>query len=223
MASIFNLINTGGAVVAILFVFSVVGGAVVFVKLWQHWGARSIYAKNLDRSIWHLEQGDMSQARLLLGNYKNPRRELIDTGLRLMDKAHWSSADIRDELSRIARQVVARMGGHLRVLEVIAITAPLLGLLGTVLGMIEAFKAMEAAGAQVNPAVLSGGIWKALLTTAVGLGVAIPASLCNSWFERRSENLALLLADDIGRLVKASNDRHLAQVGADGSSSSRKA
>ena len=90
------------------------------------------------------------------------------------------------------------------MLEVIAITAPLIGLFGTVLGMIEAFKAMEMAGSQVNPAVLSGGIWKALLTTAVGLAVAIPANLMNTWFERRNEKLAAVLSDDIGQLVKAS-------------------
>ena len=61
------------------------------------------------------------------------------------------------------------MRSHLRVMEVIANLAPLIALLGTVLGMIEAFQAMELAGKQVDPSVLSGSIWEALLTTAVGL------------------------------------------------------
>ena len=78
--------------------------------------------------------------------------------------------------------------------------APLLGLFGTVLGMIEAFKAMEVAGAQVDPAVLSGGIWQALLTTAVGLGVAIPVSLIHSMLERQGELETQALQDDLGQV-----------------------
>lgn len=65
--------------------------------------------------------------------------------------------------------------------------APLLGLFGTVLGMISAFQALQQAGAQVDPSILAGGIWVALLTTAVGLAVAMPTSVALSWFEVRME------------------------------------
>ena len=82
----------------------------------------------------------------------------------------------------------------------IASLAPLLGLLGTVLGMIEAFQAMEAAGTRVNPAVLSGGIWQALLTTAVGLSIAIPVSMTNSWLERKVEVEAAAMLDGLDRI-----------------------
>ena len=70
-----------------------------------------------------------------------------------------------------------------RILDTIAQLAPLLGLLGTVLGMIEAFQALQTAGSQVDPAALAGGIWVALLTTAAGLSVAMPTSIALSWFE----------------------------------------
>ena len=80
--------------------------------------------------------------------------------------------------------------GAFRILEVIASLAPLLGLFGTVLGMIEAFRQLEAAGNQVNPAILSGGIWQALLTTAVGLAVAMPVVAVLNWLERRVDALA---------------------------------
>ena len=65
---------------------------------------------------------------------------------------------------------------------VIAAIAPLLGLLGTVFGMIEAFQQMESAGKSVDPSILSGGIWEALLTTAAGLSVAIPIVVVESYF-----------------------------------------
>ena len=67
--------------------------------------------------------------------------------------------------------------------------------------MIEAFQAMEAAGSQVNPALLSGGIWQALLTTAVGLAVAIPVSMLHSLLERRVENRAALLLDELEQML----------------------
>ena len=78
----------------------------------------------------------------------------------------------------------------MKVLEVIGGLAPLLGLFGTVLGMIEAFQQLEAAGSQVDPAILSGGIWLALLTTAAGLAVAMPAVIIYVFFDRYLEQLA---------------------------------
>jgi biopolymer transport protein ExbB len=69
--------------------------------------------------------------------------------------------------------------------SVIAQMAPLLGLFGTVLGMIDAFQALQEAGDQVDPTVLAGGIWVALMTTAVGLAVAMPTSLILTWLESR--------------------------------------
>ena len=73
-------------------------------------------------------------------------------------------------------------------MQVIATIAPLLGLLGTVFGMIEAFQQMEMAGKNVDPSILSGGIWEALLTTAVGLSVAIPIVVFESYFRNIIEN-----------------------------------
>ena len=215
MQSTFNIILGGGPVVAILTLFSVVALSVVLLKLWEQWTLRPTYSSNLDQAVDHIANGDNAKARLLLGQHQNPRRDLIKSGLDLSESHHWSSNDLKEELNRLARRSIMESGSHLRVLEVIAMTAPLLGLFGTVLGMIEAFKAMEMAGAQVDPSGLSGGIWKALLTTAVGLAVAIPVSLCNSWFERRTEALATLLSDDISRLITASHDHSQALTAPD--------
>ena len=73
--------------------------------------------------------------------------------------------------------------------------------------MIDAFQALEAAGRQVNPAVLSGGIWKALLATAAGLAVAIPASMANSWFERRVEVESAAMLDALERIFTGEAER----------------
>ena len=143
----------------------------------------------------HLRQNERNQAALMLNNSQNPRAQLVKQTIGLLDKTNLTLDEVRNEATRIARASMAKLTSLLRPLEVIANTAPLLGLLGTVLGMIEAFRAMESAGAQVNPAILSGGIWQALLTTAVGLSVAIPTSIVHSWFERRAEREAAAMQD----------------------------
>ena len=94
-----------------------------------------------------------------------------------------SIENAREETLRVARLQFEILRGHLRMLEVIAVLSPLLGLLGTVLGMIKVFRELELAGSKVDPSILSGGIWEALLTTALGLTIAIPAVLMVNYFD----------------------------------------
>jgi biopolymer transport protein ExbB len=109
-------------------------------------------------------------------------------------------ATLREELVRVASRQLGVLSGYLRALEIIASLSPLLGLLGTVLGMIQAFQELSVAGSQVDPALLSGGIWQALLTTALGLAVAIPVVLAHSWLERRVERCAQAMEDAVTRV-----------------------
>jgi biopolymer transport protein ExbB len=124
---------------------------------------------------------------MLINGHQNPSAKALSRCLQLFSNKYLNLQQARDEAYRGARLQAEQLSSHLRILEVIATLAPLLGLLGTVLGMIEAFRAMEAAGEHVNPAILSGGIWQALLTTAAGLIVAIPISVLHSWLERCTE------------------------------------
>jgi biopolymer transport protein ExbB len=96
--------------------------------------------------------------------------------------------DARDRLYTLAEARLARLEAGFRLLDAVAQTAPLLGLFGTVLGMIAAFRAMQDAGQSVDPSVLAGGIWVALMTTAAGLAVAMPLSAILSWLEGRMAN-----------------------------------
>lgn len=105
------------------------------------------------------------------------------------------------ELSTLALNELNSLRNGLRSLEVIAATAPLLGLLGTVLGMIEAFQQLEQAGNQIDPSLLSGGIWQALLTTAAGLIVALPALLAWHIFDRRFENARVSMNVLLSRII----------------------
>lgn len=199
-AAFLDRLALGGPVVWILLCFSLAALTVTLIKLWQFWQFRPLSRASARQALIHLEKGERSQALMLVKGQRNPRSHLIAYTLALLDKRTLDLDEIKAEARRLARTLINRLNSYLRVLEVIATLAPLLGLFGTVLGMIEAFRAMEAAGSQVNPAVLSGGIWKALLTTAVGLAVAIPVSLAHSWFERRVEVQATDMQDDLERI-----------------------
>lgn len=104
-------------------------------------------------------------------------------------------SEAREETERFARRLLTEARTGLRALDVIATVAPLLGLLGTVLGMIDAFQALQETGAQADPAALAGGIWEALLTTAAGMAVAIPAALALAWFESLVDRVAADIED----------------------------
>ena len=103
--------------------------------------------------------------------------------------AKFSRDDAESEAQIVGQAAVSEVRQGLRILEVIAAIAPLLGLMGTVLGMISAFQALQASGAQADPKVLAGGIWEALLTTAAGMSVAIPASITLAWFDGIAERV----------------------------------
>jgi biopolymer transport protein ExbB len=110
---------------------------------------------------------------------------------------------IREEVERAGEAELGALESNLRGLEVIASLSPLLGLLGTVLGMIRAFMRLEEAGARVDPGLLSGGIWEALLTTAVGIAVAIPALAALAWLESQVDTVRLTLSDAVTRALNA--------------------
>ncbi|WP_119166573.1 MotA/TolQ/ExbB proton channel family protein [Algihabitans albus] len=183
------LFQAGGPVVAILAVMSVVSLAIVFVKLWQFRAARLGDGRTAQESLWLWRTGRTGEALALADSSRNPVAQALARALRGQRRG-LPEARVREEVLRYGTDVLEALRSWFRPLEVIASLAPLLGLFGTVLGMIEAFRQLEAAGNQVNPAILSGGIWEALLTTAVGLAVAIPVVALLNWLERRVDRLA---------------------------------
>lgn len=147
------------------------------------------------------EAGNTPQAIATVENHPHPQALLLKHAGNTINQSQLTGQPLQDELQRYGIALIAELKAYLRPMEVIATVAPLIGLLGTVIGMIEAFQAMEAAGKQVDPSVLSGGIWQALLTTAIGLIVAIPASLLHSWFERKVEITTQNMGNALGRLL----------------------
>ncbi|MEM9623287.1 MAG: MotA/TolQ/ExbB proton channel family protein [Pseudomonadota bacterium] len=189
LAQLAALLDIGGPVVSILMLMSLAAVTIVIVKLLQFARLRINRMQPAEAAFVTYRSGDAQQALRDLRGLSNPAAVALAMAISGR-QAGSEETRVREEVVRYGNHVLYHLRQGLRPLEVIGTLAPLLGLLGTVLGMIEAFQQLEAAGNQVNPAVLSGGIWEALLTTAVGLVVAIPVVAFLNWLERRVDHLA---------------------------------
>lgn len=129
-----------------------------------------------------LKANRKKQAFRLAHEAKGPIADMMVKSLYLRD-APCTAQDKEKIITQAGSNQIRKLEKHLRTLGIIAHVAPLLGLLGTVTGMINAFMKIEELAGQVDASVLAGGIWEALLTTAVGLSVAVPAMVAYHYFE----------------------------------------
>lgn len=192
---------TESPVVWVLVVMSVVALTIVLLKLWQLTRLRPENHASLEHAIQTWIRGNQDDALQQI--------DRSSFGALVLERAMQGvKTDIREdilreELERLALVKLNDLRSLLPALEVIGTLSPLIGLFGTVLGMIEAFQAMEAAGSRVDPSVLSAGIWQALLTTAIGLSVAIPTLAIFNWLDRKVQRVATWLNDAIIRIFSS--------------------
>lgn len=174
-----RLFDLGGPVVLLLVAMSAIAASVMLYKLWQFRaaGVGRHTALRAGVDAWDTQHPAQASERIARA----------DTYLAPVLKLGLTQHVDADRLRAEAEDRFAKLESGFRVLDTIAQLAPLLGLFGTVLGMISAFQALQDAGNQVDPSVLAGGIWVALLTTAVGLAVAMPTTLVLNWFESRMD------------------------------------
>lgn len=195
-----SLVDAGGPIVLVLLLLSTVALAIVLLKWWQFSRLRVESLSAVNEALSHWLQHRPNAAIDRLQGQCQPTARLVHLALINLRRPDINQVDLREELTRVAGAYLASLRSHLRTLEVIATLSPLLGLLGTVLGMIEAFRQLEISGNQIDPGILSGGIWQALLTTALGLGVAIPVVLAHSWLERKVDRCRHNMEDAVTRV-----------------------
>ena len=179
------LFNLGGPVVLVLLIFSVIGTAVILLKIWQFMVLRLGSTRIAETALQLWQGNEREKAIDAVQNRNHPVAKVLHTAfVQLQARLGTPVESAREETLRVARAQLEKLRSYMRILEVIATLSPLLGLLGTVLGMIKVFRELELAGSKVDPSILSGGIWEALLTTAMGLSIAIPAVLMVNYFDR---------------------------------------
>lgn len=189
-----DLLQKGGAVMYVLLLLSVSSLAIILLKLLQFWriGARRSGMMEL------IATGSTHEIRRRMALSRHPAARVVETAL---DTGHLPRELQEAEIDRIGSVEIRALETYIRSLEVVANISPLIGLLGTVIGMIKAFGRLEEAGARVDPSQLAGGIWEALLTTAFGLIVAIPALGAVHYFERKIEGVRALMRDATARVI----------------------
>lgn len=178
--TVLRIAEIGGPVVMVLIAVSVLTLAVILYKVWQFSVAGVGRHRALTQAITAWDAGEHAAAKQTLERSTSYLAPVVEMAFR-------SGSGGSERLEAEAELRFARLERGLRYLDNVAQLSPLLGLFGTVLGMIEAFQALQDAGSQVDPSILAGGIWVALLTTAVGLVVAMPTSAALSWLEGRMD------------------------------------
>lgn len=179
-----QLLERGGPVVLIIAVLSITALAVALLKFGQFLYYGVGRARGVEAAVAHWIAGRSDKAVETASRRASAAAFVLCHVMKSLLRGA-PEAVAREDAERVANLQLARLRSHLRVLEATAQMAPLLGLFGTVLGMMSAFQTLQAAGADSDPAALAGGIWVALITTAAGLAVAIPAGLALYWFEGR--------------------------------------
>ena len=196
------LLTLGGPVVLVLLFMSVVALAVTLYKLLQMRGFSGRSLDKLDDAVTRWCQGE-DDATALAGASKSPLAPMISNGMNWLAVDGCDLAAIEAELTRMAQRVLVRLNSLLGILEQVAYLAPLLGLLGTVLGIIDVFHGLAEQGSSADSGQLAGGIWEALLTTAVGLCVAIPFALVHAGLQGRIDKIRSRTEDMMIRLFTA--------------------
>ncbi|MDN5568958.1 MAG: MotA/TolQ/ExbB proton channel family protein [Paracoccus sp. (in: a-proteobacteria)] len=192
---IFAMIRDGGWTMWLIAALSVILLAVVLWKILSLWRLGVWGGRHSRRALELWAQGDRLGAMAQVRGRPSARARVAQAAIGTSLDPAFDDKAAREETARVARQTLYRAREGLRALELIATIAPLLGLLGTVLGMISAFQVLQTSGNQADPSDLAGGIWVALLTTAAGMAVAIPAGVALSWFESITDRLQSDLED----------------------------
>lgn len=171
----FLLFEKGGFVMYGLALLSIYAVGVVIFKIVQFRKANVFDRSFIEPALLEIKQGDRSKVTQTLADIRGPIARIMRVSFECVANRDMSQKSKEAEIMRVGAADIHYLEAHLRGLEMTSAIAPLMGLMGTVIGMINSFSKLSMAGARVDPTMLAGGIWEALLTTAGGLAVAIPA------------------------------------------------
>lgn len=153
-----------------------------------------------DRVAALVREGKMSEALETALKSRSPMGRVLAQGLEVIDA---DRETLETVLIHGVEEEVRDLSRYLQALATIGNIAPLLGLLGTVLGMIKAFMAIQQLGGKVDASILAGGIWEAMLTTALGLCVALPVMVAHSYLASLVDRYEARLQDGVVRFFKS--------------------
>jgi len=194
---VFEILKNGGWMMAPILLCSIVAMAIIIERLWVLQRKRIIPAE-LVAHIWHLHREDkLDDGAIKQIKLSSPLGRILAAGLL---NRKYGREMMKTSIEEVGRQVTHELERYLNALGSIAAITPLLGLLGTVDGIIRVFSGIASAGLG-DPAVLSNGISEALICTAAGLTVAIPSLFFHRYFERLVDDHVVRMEEEALRLI----------------------
>ena len=184
-----ELMGKGGIMMYPIFLASIIAFAIIIERLIFYKKSKENPDQIL-QSIKSLLNNKNSNSLNSSNIIEGPVSRMLAVGVEAQKDPLWK---LEEKLAVNGREEIQGLRRNLRGLEVIATISPLMGLLGTVMGMVKAFNKVAQYKGQVDPSLLAGGIWEALLTTAAGLAIAIPIVIMLNYFERKVESITILL------------------------------
>ncbi|MBI9087859.1 MAG: MotA/TolQ/ExbB proton channel family protein [Desulfobacterium sp.] len=196
----FEILSKGGFLVVPILLCSVIALAIFFERIISFARMRS-RGGNLAETVSALIAKEKTgEARELSANNDSPMGRMLTQAIEVKDRER---ATLETVIVNAIEGEVRTLSAYLQTLATIGNIAPLLGLLGTVVGMIKAFMVIQQLGGNVNASVLAGGIWEAMLTTALGIGVALPCMVAHSYLVARIDTYEARLQNGAVTFLKA--------------------
>ena len=194
----FDFFEKGGLMLLPIVLCSIVALGIIVERFWSL-KRNKILPPDLVPQVWKLSREEkldaMAIRRIKVGS---PLGAILAAGL---SNSRFGREIMKESIEEVGRQVAHDLERYLTALGTISAITPLLGLLGTVVGMIKVFAAIMSQGVG-DPSVLAGGISEALITTAAGLAVAIPSLMFHRYFEGRVDDLVLNMEEESLKLIE---------------------
>ncbi|HOP62020.1 MAG TPA: MotA/TolQ/ExbB proton channel family protein [Spirochaetota bacterium] len=192
-----DLISKGGIMMYPIILSSVAATAVIIERIYVYFIKTKFLEKEKILEMFSLvEKGEKGRALSLMEKEKSIFASLFISILK-----EENPAEMEDAATLSGEEILFHLGRRLNILSVLGSVLPLMGLLGTVLGMIKVFTKVAHAGDAADIAILAGGIWEALITTAAGMIIAIPVILIYHYFNRNLEKIAHSMQQKSSRLI----------------------
>lgn len=203
----FEFVQAGGWLMLPIILCSIISAAICVERFWTLRPGQ-VAPKNLLAQVWNwVKNNEMDNKKLRELRMGSPLGQILAAGI----SNHRRGREVmKESIEEVAGQVVHELERYLNTLGTVAAITPLLGLLGTVIGMIKVFTAIQLEGTG-NAAVLAGGISEALITTAAGLTVAIPSLFFYRFFQRRVDELVIYMEQEAIKLVEVFSSERVDQ------------
>ena len=207
-----EIVKSGGWLMLPIILCAIVAMGIILERFWTLQQKRVI-PEDLTSKVWGwVKKDQLDQKQIQTLHQGSALGQILAAGLVNRDRER---SVLKDAIEDTGRHVVHELERYLETLGTVAAVTPLLGLLGTVIGMVQVFTAITTHGVG-NPTVLAGGIAQALITTAAGLSVAIPSLIAYRYYRSRVDTLVVDMEKEAIKLVEALQRRAERESGDDG-------